>query len=230
MLSKFFNFGKSAESESKGKKESENKGEKDGSNNASNVSNVLREIPGLVIIENFITHAEELKLLEKVNAAPWNGNLKRRTQHYGFKYNYTDRNLDKDNYLGPLPEFSEFVLQRMLDNQLISERPVQLIVNEYTPGQGIAAHTDAKVFGDPVISLSLGSHCMFVFTQGTKKIELYLKPRTLIIMRGESRWNWQHAIPLKKSDVNPVTGKTEQRGIRISLTFRTVPGVSLPSE
>lgn len=228
MLSKFFNFGKRKSTENK--KDETNDDSNGGLNNVSNVSNVLKEIPGLVIIENFITHAEELKLLEKVNAAPWNGNLKRRTQHYGFKYNYTDRNLDKNNYLGPLPEFSEFVLQRMLDNQLISERPVQLIVNEYTPGQGIAAHTDAKVFGDPVISLSLGSHCMFVFTQGTKKIELYLKPRTLIIMRGESRWTWQHAIPLKKSDVNPVTGKTEQRGIRISLTFRTVPGVPLPSE
>ena len=41
----------------------------------------------------------------------------------------------------------------------------QLIVNEYTPGQGISAHTDAKIFGDNIITLSLGSHCGFVFTK-----------------------------------------------------------------
>lgn len=185
------------------------------------------ELPqGLVMIENFITEKEEKELLEAVNSQEWNNSLKRRTQHYGFKYSYTDRSVNQDNYLGPLPDFSKFVVDRMEKQNLINERPIQLIVNEYTPGQGIASHTDARVFGDPVISLSLGSHCTFVFQQGSRRVDIFLKPRTLIIMKEESRYDWRHAIPARKSDKNPKTEIVEKRQTRVSLTFRSVPGFS----
>lgn len=114
----------------------------------------------------------------------------------------------------------------MLENGLISERPVQLIVNEYTPGQGIAAHTDAKLFGDTIISLSLGSSCGFVFTlnDGVNNdgIEYFVKPRTLMIMNGPSRSDWKHCIPSRKTDKDIATGETVPRTVRISLTFRTI--------
>lgn len=179
---------------------------------------------GLRIIENFITREEERHLLEQINSNEWDDTLKRRTQHYGFSYNYTQKTISRDNYLGPLPDYTTFIIDRMINQKLITQRPVQLINNEYLPGQGIAAHTDARVFGDTVTSLSLGSHCGFTFTRELSQVEIFLKPRTLIIMSGDSRYKWNHSIPGRKSDINPTTKVNEKRGTRVSMTFRTVPG------
>lgn len=179
---------------------------------------------GLIVIENFITPEEENTLLKETCLMNWDNTLSRRTQHYGYKYNYKSRSINNEDYLGSLPEFTNFVIDRMIEQNLINKRPEQLIINEYTPGQGIAAHIDASVFGDPVISLSAGSHCIFTFTKKLNdKEEVYdllLKPRTLVIMSGESRYKWKHSIAGKKSD------KTHEgvmkRGTRISYTFRTL--------
>lgn len=198
----------------------------------------LQGPPGLRLIENFITPAEEADLLTAINSAEqgWDNRLKRRTQHYGFLYDYTARSIDKKNYLGPLPQFTDVIVQRMLDGGYITERPIQLIVNEYTPGQGIYPHTDAKMFGDPIISLSLGSSCGFIFTSDADdaeddqadRYEYLVRPRTLMIMSGPSRSDWRHGIPLRKTDKDEKTGATVKRGTRVSMTFRTVPGFQVP--
>lgn len=40
----------------------------------------------------------------------------------------------------------------------------QLIINEYTPGQGINPHIDnPTLFSSPIVSLSLGSDCVMEF-------------------------------------------------------------------
>lgn len=177
---------------------------------------------GLQVIENFISPEEEKQLTQDILQSPWNDALKRRTQHYGYKYSYRNRSISKDDYLGPLPDWSDFVEQRMQDKKLIAKKPNQLIVNEYLPGQGIAAHTDAKVFGDPVISLSLGSSCAFVFSRGSKQHVLQLNPRTLVIMSGESRNDWKHQIPARKADrYEGVMGEIK-RTTRWSMTYRFV--------
>ncbi len=49
------------------------------------------DIEGLKFAEEFITPAEEVLLLENINKQPWNASLKRRTQHYGFEYDYQSK-------------------------------------------------------------------------------------------------------------------------------------------
>ena len=52
-------------------------------------------IPGLTYISNYISSAYEEKLLKLIDTQEWNLDLKRRTQHYGYKYDYTARSVKR---------------------------------------------------------------------------------------------------------------------------------------
>lgn len=45
-------------------------------------------ISGLTYIPNFITATEHDLLLPQIDQQPWLTDLKRRVQHYGYKYDY----------------------------------------------------------------------------------------------------------------------------------------------
>lgn len=177
------------------------------------------DIPGLQYLPNFITPNEERALIEVIDRQQWLNDLKRRVQHYGYKYDYTARKVTADSYLGPLPDWLIPVTQELPFKP--DQAPNQAIVNEYLPGQGISAHVDCvPCFSDTIASLSLGSGAVMQFTNGQEKHDLCLEPRSLIILSGPARYDWTHAIPARKSDV--VDGFKIERGRRVSLTFRTV--------
>jgi alkylated DNA repair dioxygenase AlkB len=173
------------------------------------------DISGLRCVQDFITEDEEQALMEVIDHQPWLNDLKRRVQHYGYKYDYKARAVTDDAYLGSLPDWITPVAQKL------SFKPDQTIVNEYLPGQGISAHVDCvPCFGDTIASLSLGFGAMMQFTNGDRKEEIYLEPRSLITLSGSARHDWTHAIPARKSDT--VNGCKVERRRRISLTFRKV--------
>lgn len=180
-------------------------------------------IEGLTIIQDFISSEEEAELLNKINSELWLNDLKRRVQHYEFKYDYSKKKIDLSVYVGKLPVWSEAVLDRIKDIQSINFQPDQLIVNEYEPGQGISQHVDCTTcFTDIIMSLSLASGCELEFkhtkTKETKAI--YIQRKTLIIMQGEARYNWMHLIRNRKTDL--YNGTKLFREKRLSLTFRKV--------
>ena len=175
------------------------------------------DIEGLEYISDFISYEQEQALITQIDQQPWLNDLKRRVQHYGYKYDYKARAVTDDAYLGALPTWLMPIIQKLSFN------PDQAIVNEYEPGQGISAHIDCvPCFNDSIASLSLGSPVTMVFIHSKtgKKEEIYLKERSLIILSGAARYEWQHAIPARKSDV--VNGFRVQRNRRISVTFRNV--------
>ena len=180
-------------------------------------------IPGLRYLPDFVNVREQADLLAVVDAQPWLTDLKRRVQHYGYRYEYRSRSVDPTMYLGPLPEWADRLLGRFYQEKLVDEAPDQVIVNEYEPGQGIAAHVDCvPCFGGTIVSLSLGSPCVMVFTRKNPagKVSVLVEPGSLLVMQGEARYEWRHAIPARRSDV--FDGKTYGRGRRVSLTFRSV--------
>lgn len=185
---------------------------------------LAKDIVGLEIYPDFITTREEKELLDSIDNAPWLNDLKRRVQHYGYKYNYRARKIDNSLYLGKLPGWSENLIQKMLDGKIINFTPDQAIVNKYEIGQGISSHIDCEpCFGDTIISLSLGSSCILNFEKklnSKDKIGLFLEPRTLLVMKKESRYDWFHGIPLRKSD--KFNGEIIKRARRISVTYRKV--------
>ena len=92
----------------------------------------------------------------------------------------------------------------------------QVLCTEYDVGVGIGWHRDKPHF-DKVFGISLGSACRFRFRrrQGNKesgkweRFALQAEPRSIYLMDGEARQDWEHSIP-------PV----EER--RYSITFRTM--------
>ncbi len=183
----------------------------------------MPNISGLRYFSDFISREEEKSLLSDIDRAMWLSDLKRRVQHYGYKYDYKARGVDENAYLGALPVWLSSITQRLFKDGIFAALPDQVIVNEYLPGQGISAHIDCvPCFGDTIASLSLGSPCIMEFanTATKQKSELVLQPRSLVTLSGKSRYLWTHAIPARKSDI--IGGARQPRQRRVSLTFRNV--------
>lgn len=165
-------------------------------------------IDGLHIEHGFFPRDAQEWLVQWIDRRPWSSALRRRTQHYGYRYSYDRRALRRDDYLGQLPA----ALQRLA--ALVAARvsdftPDQAIVNEYLPGQGISAHIDHPGnFGPVVASVSLLSPAIMEFARAGERRDFVLSPGDLLVMREDARFRWTHAIP-----------HHSQR--RISVTFRS---------
>ena len=139
------------------------------------IMNDISMIQGLTYVSNFIDKLEVKSFIDAINSEPWLSDIKRRVQHYGYKYDYKARSIDYSMFIGQLPSWAKSMAQRLFDEKHISELPDQLIINEYEPGQGIANHVDCEpCFGDTVISISLGSSCVmdFINLRTKQKIEV----------------------------------------------------------
>ena len=183
----------------------------------------LSPVVGLQYAPDFIDQEAHDQLLRDVDAQPWLTDLKRRVQHYGYKYDYTARRINHSMRIGPLPDWALRIAEQFVERKLMPELPDQLIINEYQPGQGIAPHVDCvPCFTDTIASLSLGSACVMNFSnkQTEQVIPLLLEPRSLVILKNEARYAWTHGIPARKSD--DFQGRVIQRRRRVSLTFRKV--------
>lgn len=185
---------------------------------------LAKEIVGLELYPDFITEKEEKELIKVIDNSLWLNDLKRRVQHYGYKYDYRARKIDNSLYLGELPNWCKIVYQKMIDEKIIDFVPDQAIVNEYEVGQGISSHIDCEpCFGDTIISLSLNSSCIINFEKvlnSKHKIGIFVEPKTLLVMKNESRFDWFHGIPQRKSD--KFNNEITKRERRISITFRKV--------
>ena len=116
-------------------------------------------------------------------------------------------------------------------------RARQVILNRYSPGEGITPHVDLlNRFDDGILGVSLGSGCVMDFElvdkdeKGAKLDEvhhdywgLYLPPDSILVLTGDARYAWTHGIARRIDDQvisNEGIVETLRRGTRISLTFR----------
>ncbi|MBE9203635.1 alpha-ketoglutarate-dependent dioxygenase AlkB [Synechocystis salina LEGE 06099] len=180
-------------------------------------------LAGLQYIENFINAEEERELVNIIDRQNWLQDLKRRVQHYGYKYDYKSRRINHSMYLGELPDWMDFVVERLIFKKIIEHAPNQAIVNEYIPGQGITPHIDCQsCFENTIVSLSLNSSCMMNFQSisSGENQSVLLTPRSLIVLKDDARYKWKHGIPNRKSDLWNAQKRPRDR--RISITFRNV--------
>ena len=98
---------------------------------------VLRKA-GVIYEPGFMTSAECDSLLGSIGGRPWMNDLKRRVQHYGWRYDYSFRLITENMKAEPLPDFIQDVAERLRRRGWFTQTPDQVIVNEYEPGQGIA--------------------------------------------------------------------------------------------
>ena len=180
-------------------------------------------IAGLDYKEDYINQSEHDRLMDLIDEKQWLKDLKRRVQHYGFKYDYKARKVVRDMHIGKLPKGLAEWAEKLCEDGHMPEVADQVIVNEYIPGQGISRHIDCEpCFQNTIVSLSLGSSCFMDFTNKdkTKKIPVWLEPRSIVVLKNEARYEWLHGIAARKSD--KWDGHKIARERRVSLTFRKV--------
>jgi len=185
--------------------------------------------PDIMYFDGFLSSEEEISVTNRLDAGEWSTELKRRVQHLGYRYDYKARAVTPDAYLGPLPPWLGVFAERLVADGYCRTVPDQVIANEYLPGQGISAHVDCvPCFDDTIVSISLLSACEMVFRdlRGPGIGSVLLHPRSGVLLRGSSRYDWTHEIPARKSDI--VNGVKTARSRRISLTFRKVLALKRP--
>jgi len=171
------------------------------------------EINGLYLFKNYINDQYHDYLVNFIKSQQWDNILKRRTQQYGYLYDYSRSS--KPQSTKPMTQ-ELITLKNYIENIDGMNGAIfdQCIINEYEPGQGISPHTDHTTqFGPIVVTLSLNSPCNFQFIKGEQIINYHLEPKELCIMTTEVRYKWKHAIPKTKSD---------RTGTRYSITFRSI--------
>lgn len=178
-------------------------------------------IPGLFYQDGIVPPEFEQEIISWLDQQIWSNKLSRRTQQYGYEYNYSSKKLDSNpapSIAGPLKRIADWL------NSVGIMNPTQCIVNEYTRDQGINAHTDSPQFGPTIVSISLLSPCNMEFKRGNESVTKTLMPRSCLILSGESRSYWTHRIPDRKTVDMPdgTTYRKLENYRRVSLTFRTL--------
>lgn len=168
------------------------------------------DVAGLTLVADWIDAAAEAALVAAVDAEAWNVEWRRRRQLYGVSYRGAAQ---------PFPAWLLPLRQRLTDEGWLPRLADNATINDYPPGTGIAAHRDDAPFDD-VCSVSVGGDIVVDFTRADRHVPLFVPARSLWVATGDARWQWQHGIAPRKSDV--VDGVKRARRRRISLTFRTL--------
>jgi alkylated DNA repair dioxygenase AlkB len=179
-------------------------------------------IPGLIYVPNFLSEAQEEQIVAAIDRGLWRSDLKRRVQHFGWRYDYKAREIDISMRLGPLPDWAMTLAKRLKAEGYLQDFADQVIVNEYIGKQGISRHTDCTpCFDDGIAMLSLLESWEMIFRDDRKgsntKVPKLLERRSVTIMTGEARYRWTHEIPSRLTEPGGF-----QRGRRLSVTFRKV--------
>lgn len=74
-------------------------------------------------LTNFISPEEEQAIAVQLDTAEWNADLKRRVQHFGYRYDYKARNVTKSDHLGDLPKWLEVLTTRLVETGCFDRVP-----------------------------------------------------------------------------------------------------------
>jgi alkylated DNA repair dioxygenase AlkB len=166
--------------------------------------------------EEIVTEEEEAALVASIGQLDlkpfeFQGHLgNRRVVSFGLRYDYSRRSVETAS---DMPPFLADLLHRVAKfagDEIKSFR--QVGVNEYRPGAGIGWHKDKSQFGI-IIGVSLLAPAIMRFRRAHGanwiRISHTLNPRSIYILSGEARTEWEHSIP-------PVSD------LRYSITYRTL--------
>ena len=159
---------------------------------------------------------EESRLLDAFRDLPFRNfefhgfTGKRRVVSFGWRYDFAQRRVEE---AAAIPDFllpARDLAAGFAGNP--SARQVQALVTEYSAGSSIGWHRDKAEFGD-VIGISLLSACTFRLRRKAgsrwERYAIEAEPRSVYLMSGPSRTEWEHSIPAVDS-------------LRYSITFRTL--------
>jgi alkylated DNA repair dioxygenase AlkB len=158
-------------------------------------------VSGLRLISEAVTEAEERALEARIDAAPlapfqfgqWEG--KRLTVHYGSGYDFSTQRLAEAPRLPDWLLALRDGLAPQVDLDPAGFEAALLI--RYDPDAGIGWHRDRPQY-DKVLGLSLSAPCVLRLRRrtpgGFERRHVELPPRSLYLLSGEVRQEWEHSI------------------------------------
>jgi alkylated DNA repair dioxygenase AlkB len=171
---------------------------------------------GFIYQPDFLTDGEEQDLVHSIKDLHFREfefygfTGKRRVVSFGWRYEFNGGGLTKTD---DIPQFLNVFRARAESfANILPGALQQVLITEYSPGAAIGWHKDRPVFGD-VVGISLLSPCNFRLRlkKGNRwlRSNLQVEPRSIYLLRGPARSEWEHSIPGAKQ-------------LRYSITFRNV--------
>ncbi len=173
---------------------------------------------GLLYTPDLVTPSEEKALISRLKSLPfrpfefqgWIG--KRETLSFGHSYRFDGRGLEPAE---PIPEWLLPLRARAASFAGLEEGALEhALLIHYPEGAGLGWHRDRPVFGD-VIGISLRSPAPLRFRrkQGTKwqRFTLQAEPRSIYLLRGPARTEWEHSLPPVEAPRYSITLRTLNR-------------------
>ena len=173
---------------------------------------------GMVYQRDFLDPQEEQDLVRLIAGWPLAAmrykafTARRRVLSFGGKYDFQANRLQQAL---PVPPELEPLRRRVAHWTGVPPHAfTQVLVAEYGEGTPLGWHRDVPDFEDVVGVSLLGDAVMRLRPwppEGLKRsdvIKLTVEPRSIYLLRGPSRWAWQHSV-------------APTRSLRYSITFRT---------
>lgn len=174
---------------------------------------------GFAYYPDFIDIKEEQEFIQAISKTELHSfnfhgyEAKRKVASYGYDWSFEKRSLSKGK---EIPVVFHSIIKKVAGHLSIPETSfAELLVTEYPAGAVINWHRDAPPF-DIIAGVSLLSDCIFRLRPYDKTkqkrnaiISFPVKQRSLYIIQGSARSEWEHSIaPVKE--------------IRYSITLRTL--------
>lgn len=158
---------------------------------------------GFVYVPDFLSDDQEENLLREISRIPLHTFLfqgyeaKRKVASFGYNYSFDKRRISKG---ADIPPQFHWLIKKVSDISGAAKDFAALLITEYPAGSVINWHRDAPPF-ETIAGISLLSDCSFRFRphdksrQGRRSIISFeAKRRSLYVMEGDSRWEWEHSI------------------------------------
>jgi alkylated DNA repair dioxygenase AlkB len=173
---------------------------------------------GFAYFPEFLSEAEERSLCNEVSGIQLHTfnfqgfEAKRKVASFGYDYSFDKRSLSKGK---EIPAVFNTLIAKVSDALNVPEEDfAELLVTEYPPGSVINWHRDAPPF-DVIAGISLNADCIFKLRphdkakQGRKSIISFpVNRRSLYVIQGPARTDWQHSIAPVKDTRYSITLRT----------------------
>uniref|UniRef100_A0A4W5JD00 AlkB homolog 4, lysine demthylase n=1 Tax=Hucho hucho TaxID=62062 RepID=A0A4W5JD00_9TELE len=163
--------------------------------------------PGILLWNNFISEEEESELITDMDLNAWRESQSgRRKQDFGPKVNFKKHKVRLGGFSGLPPISRKLVLRMSQEPVLAGFQPVEQCNLDYHPQRGSAIDPhldDSWLWGERLVTVNLLSDTTLTMSleeglselgQGEVRVSVQLPCRSLVVVYGEARHRWKHAI------------------------------------
>ena len=189
---------------------------------------------GLDTLRGYLTEEQQKGILEELSHFEFSQYVGKTCLEFGHNYSFYINEPTADF----MPPKIKLLSDRLVKDGVLKEeeRSDHILVNKYTPGQGIHSHIDDDWYTDGIVSITLMSGAAIEFRRERKNnyyktnphleekykdntlLECgtgYFDPGSLFVMHGESRYAYKHEIKRRKTDRAVYATKKESGDFKV---------------